>query len=107
VLKVNKCPLSTIETFAQEFAVRKDDDSLVQSTKDLDITVTSPKASESSASEVHSVSVHALDVLAEIYAEKDKKLAKLYLEGLADKYDTLRKGYWEFRIEKLGEIAVK
>ena len=103
VLKFNNRPLSTITTFAQEFAPLTDS-ILVESTKDLQISASDNISS--SASEVSTVSVHALDVLAQIYAEKDKKLAKLYLGGLA-KSDTMRKGYWEFRVEKLGEVAVQ
>jgi protein farnesyltransferase/geranylgeranyltransferase type-1 subunit alpha len=105
VLKFNNRPLSTITTFAQEFAPVNNDSLLVQSTKDLRISPSDNIGS--SASEVSTISVHALDVLAEIYAEKDKKLAKRYLGGLANKFDTMRKGYWEFRIEKLGDITVQ
>jgi hypothetical protein len=46
-----------------------------------------------------------MDVLAEIYAEKNPKQAKQLLQELAVKYDTLRKGYWQFRMEKLGQVA--
>lgn len=104
MLKVNNRPLSTIETFARQFA-SIDEGSLVQ--LDLKEDPTPTEISDSTAAEVQTVSVHALDVLAEIYAENDKKQAKLYLEKLADKYDTLRKGYWEFRIEKLQEVTVQ
>lgn len=43
-------------------------------------------------------SSHALDLLAEIYAEKgDKKQAELCLRRLAEKWDRIRAGYWEWR----------
>jgi hypothetical protein len=82
-----------------------DDENLSKAANDLSVHSTS--TSESTASEVPAVSVHALDVLAEINAQKNPKVAKRCLEELAIKYDTMRKGYWEFRMEKLGEVTVQ
>lgn len=46
----------------------------------------------------HVTSTHALDLLAEIYAEQgDKQKADLYLRRLAEKWDPIRAGYWEWR----------
>ncbi|KAK1754525.1 hypothetical protein QBC47DRAFT_384149 [Echria macrotheca] len=43
-------------------------------------------------------STHALDLLAEIYAEKgDKERADLCLRRLGEKWDRIRVGYWEWR----------
>lgn len=43
-------------------------------------------------------STHALDLLAEIYAEKgDKEKADLCLRRLGEKWDRIRVGYWEWR----------
>lgn len=43
-------------------------------------------------------STHALDLLAEIYAEKgEKEKADLCLRRLGDKWDQIRVGYWEWR----------
>ncbi|EAQ90571.1 hypothetical protein CHGG_02506 [Chaetomium globosum CBS 148.51] len=43
-------------------------------------------------------STHALDLLAEIYAEKgDKEKAELSLSRLGQKWDRIRVGYWEWR----------
>ena len=43
-------------------------------------------------------STHALDLLAEIYAEKgEKEQADLCLRRLAEKWDPIRVGYWEWR----------
>ncbi|KAK3327627.1 hypothetical protein B0T19DRAFT_441591 [Cercophora scortea] len=43
-------------------------------------------------------STHALDLLAEIYAEKrEKEKADLALRRLAEKWDRIRVGYWEWR----------
>jgi protein farnesyltransferase/geranylgeranyltransferase type-1 subunit alpha len=43
-------------------------------------------------------SSHALDLLAEIYAEKgDKELATTCLRRLGEKWDPIRYGYWEWR----------
>ena len=43
-------------------------------------------------------SAHALDLLAEIYAEKgDTERADLCLRRLGDKWDRIRVGYWEWR----------
>ena len=48
-------------------------------------------------------STHALDLLAEIYAEKgDKAKAELCLDRLANKWDPIRKGYWEWKRKCLG-----
>ena len=103
VLKKAKRPLSTIESFALEFAPGNPEDRLVQATEDIHID--DPLEAELDAAEVPTVSVHAMDVLAEIYAEKNPKQAKQLLQELAVKYDTLRKGYWQFRMEKLGQVA--
>lgn len=106
VLKKAKRPLSTIESFALEFAPRTSKDGLVQATKAMKIDGTATaELSEADPAEVPTVSIHALDVLAEIYAEKNPKLANELLQELAVKYDTLRKGYWEFRMERLGQVA--
>jgi hypothetical protein len=86
-----------------EFAPGNPEDRLVQATEGIQIDDL-PEA-ELDAAEVPTVSVHAMDVLAEIYAEKNPKQAKQLLQELAVKYDTLRKGYWQFRMEKLGQVA--
>jgi hypothetical protein len=105
VLKKANRDLSTIETFALEFAPPVDEDKLVQSTNDLTVNPTPTGLSQSTASEVSTVSIHAMDVLAEIYADKNPKLARFYLHELAEKYDTMRKGYWNFRMEKVGQVV--
>lgn len=47
-------------------------------------------------------STHALDLLAEIYAEKgDKDKAALCLDRLGDEWDRIRKGYWDWRKKTL------
>lgn len=47
-------------------------------------------------------STHALDLLAEIYAEKgDKGKADLSLRRLGEKWDRIRIGYWEWRRKSL------
>lgn len=104
VLKKTRRPFSSIESFAREFAPLDNTDFLTQSLKNS--TLDPASTTETSASEVPTVSVHALDILADIYAEKNPVLAKRCLEGLAGKYDTMRKGYWQFRMEKLGEVEV-
>ncbi len=54
-------------------------------------------------------STHALDLLAEIYAEKgEKDKADACLTRLAEKWDRVRAGYWEWRRKFLsadGEAA--
>ena len=87
-----------------EFAPRIDEDKLVGSSNELLLDIT-PVAdlTESTASEVPVVSIHAMDVLAEINAKRNPKLARWYLHELATRYDTMRKGYWGFRMETLGE----
>jgi len=73
ILRAAELPKSTLKDFAGEFAdVQKPDD-------------------------VHSS--HALDLLADIYAEEDnsKESAERALELLATKYDPIRANYWNFR----------
>ena len=100
-MKYAKRPLSTVETFALRFAPILNEKEVDQQLKGLNLDPPQSDVSVSAASEVSMVSVHAMDVLAEIYAEKEPNLAKLYLQHLAEKYDTMRKGYWNFLIEKL------
>lgn len=51
-------------------------------------------------------STHALDLLAEIYAEKgDKDKAVLCLDRLGDKWDRIRKGYWDWRKKTLTAVV--
>jgi protein farnesyltransferase/geranylgeranyltransferase type-1 subunit alpha len=48
-------------------------------------------------------SSHALDLLAEIYAEQGQNdKAALALRRLAEKWDKIRAGYWEWRLRELG-----
>jgi protein farnesyltransferase/geranylgeranyltransferase type-1 subunit alpha len=47
-------------------------------------------------------SSHALDFLAEVFQEKsDKDSARLYLQRLAQKWDPIREGYWNYRAAQL------
>lgn len=50
-------------------------------------------------------SSHALDFLAEVWAEKgEKEKADQALRLLGDKYDGVRRNYWEWRRAMLGEV---
>jgi len=77
VLRHAKLPASTLKEFALEFAP--------------------PERPE----DIHSS--HALDLLADIYAEEgDKKEeAAKVLDMLAQKYDPIRANYWKFRKAQL------
>lgn len=68
-----KLPKSTIKGFALEFASLEKPDDVCSS--------------------------HALDLLADIYAEEDNKKeeAKKALDLLATKYDPIRAHYWNYR----------
>jgi hypothetical protein len=73
IIRAAELPKSTLKDFAGEFAdVQRPDD-------------------------VHSS--HALDLLADIYAEEEnsKENAEKALELLATKYDPIRANYWNFR----------
>jgi protein farnesyltransferase/geranylgeranyltransferase type-1 subunit alpha len=74
MLRAAGLPKSTLKDFAGEFAdIQKPD-------------------------QVHSS--HALDLLADIYAEEDddgKRRAEQALDLLATKYDPIRASYWNFR----------
>ena len=49
-------------------------------------------------------SSHAIDWLAEIYAEQgEKEKARKCLEALGRKWDPIRKNYWDYRIKLMGE----
>ena len=54
-------------------------------------------------------SSHALDVLADIYAEQagKKKEAEKALDLLASKYDPIRAGYWNWRKSRLVETTAE
>ena len=56
--------------------------------------------------DVHSS--HALDLLADIYAEAEnsKENAQKALELLATKYDPIRANYWNFRIGMLDQPKI-
>jgi protein farnesyltransferase/geranylgeranyltransferase type-1 subunit alpha len=77
ILRAAQLPRSTIKDFALEFA-------------DLD-----------RPDEVYSS--HALDLLADIYAEEEnsKAEAEKALDLLATKYDPIRANYWNFRKDLL------
>ncbi|KAF4120701.1 protein farnesyltransferase/geranylgeranyltransferase type-1 subunit alpha [Geosmithia morbida] len=50
----------------------------------------------------HVKSSHALDLLADAYAKRgDKDRARLCLQRLADKWDPIREGYWNYRLREL------
>lgn len=47
-------------------------------------------------------SSHALDYLADVYAQKgDNEQAKLCLRRLGEKWDPIREGYWKYRVHQL------
>lgn len=73
ILRAAGLPKSTLKDFAGEFADVQDPDN------------------------VHSS--HALDLLADIYAEEEdgKRRAEQALDLLATKYDPIRASYWNFR----------
>ncbi|KAJ6781029.1 hypothetical protein PWT90_04931 [Aphanocladium album] len=51
-------------------------------------------------------SSHALDYLADVYAERgDGDKAKLCLQRLWEKWDPIREGYWRFRAQQLAQGA--
>ena len=53
-------------------------------------------------------SSHALDLLADVYAEeKDKERSGKALELLASRYDPIRKNYWNYRRSLLGLAQVE
>ena len=73
-------PLADIEAFAGQFAKNIGND-------ESDEKVTS---------------THAMDVLAAVAAEKgDTAQATLYLQRLAEKWDPIRAGYWQYRKQQL------
>jgi protein farnesyltransferase/geranylgeranyltransferase type-1 subunit alpha len=50
-------------------------------------------------------SSHAVEWLADVYAEAEKVKAVEMLTMLKEKYDPIRKNYWDYRIRQLGEVA--
>ena len=78
IVKKSGLPLSTLKDFVSQYA-----------------SVENPDAVRSS---------HALDLLADILAEEEhgKQQAGVALDLLAQKYDPIRKNYWEYRKNALG-----
>ncbi|KFA47902.1 hypothetical protein S40293_05132, partial [Stachybotrys chartarum IBT 40293] len=51
-------------------------------------------------------SSHALDMLAEIYADQgDRDRSRLALQRLGEKWDPVREGYWKYRVSQLETAA--
>lgn len=50
-------------------------------------------------------SSHALEWLADVYAEGRGEKAAEMLTLLKEKYDPIRKNYWDYRIRMLGQVA--
>lgn len=75
-------PKSTVKSFASEFA-----------------DIESPD---------HVYSSHALDLLADIYAEDEnnKESAEKALDLLATRYDPIRANYWKYRKSQLSQPEV-
>ncbi|KAF2645969.1 farnesyltransferas-like protein [Massarina eburnea CBS 473.64] len=82
IVREAKLPVSTLKDFALEFADMRRPDDIYSS--------------------------HALDLLADIYAEEEngKEEAKKALELLASKYDPIRAHYWNFRKGLLDQSGV-
>ena len=77
ILKNQKTGLADLRSFAEEFADLENEDKVRSS--------------------------HALDFLADLYAEREEKSqADKALELLATKYDPIRKNYWNYRRSLLG-----
>lgn len=81
ILRAAQLPKSTIKSFATEFAD-------IQSPDDV-------------------YSSHALDLLADIYAEEsNKESAEKALDLLATRYDPIRANYWNYRKGLLSQPEV-
>lgn len=83
LLKKSGLPLSTVESLCQKYA-----------------PVGTPENIRSS---------HALDILAEIYAERPggRDAAVQALDLLASKYDPIRLSYWRYRKTTIKEITAQ
>ncbi|KAL1894727.1 CAAX geranylgeranyltransferase alpha subunit [Sporothrix stenoceras] len=77
-------PLASVDEFAQQF-------------------VTGVGSGDNESGE-EVKSTHAMDFLASVYEEKgDKAQAAVYLQRLAEKWDPIRAGYWQYRKQQLGQ----
>ncbi|OAA54312.1 farnesyltransferase alpha subunit ram2 [Niveomyces insectorum RCEF 264] len=77
-------PLASVETFAAQFVAN----------------ISSDEGDATSDETVKST--HAMDLLAAVYAEQgDTARADLYWRRLAEKWDPIRAGYWQYRRQQL------
>ncbi len=91
VLKHEKQPLSSIREFIELYAQERDAE------KDI-VDVENPPPGP----DAELPCVFAVEALADIYeAESEQEKAKDLWKLLADKYDTVRKRYWEWRIREM------
>lgn len=82
ILRAAQLPKSTVKSFATEFADLESPDDVYSS--------------------------HALDLLADIYAEEEnnKESAEKALDLLATRYDPIRANYWNYRKGLLSQSEV-
>ncbi len=88
-------PLSDLKSFAEQFAGDGGETDDGNGDEDQEWHVDVEEGVRSS---------HALDLLADIYAEVgEKERARRTLEALGRRWDPVRKGYWDWRVALLDE----
>lgn len=96
ILRHTSTPLSDLVSFAEGFV-----------TPELLLLVHSNNNNSSESSENQIKSSHALDFLADAYAEQgENEKAGKVLELLGTKADPIRRNYWEFKRRELGLVGV-
>ncbi|KAK5096620.1 CAAX geranylgeranyltransferase alpha subunit [Lithohypha guttulata] len=98
--------ITTLRAFCEEF-LGPEGDLWTDQWVDVELEDPATKETRVERQEIGVRSSHAVEWLSEIYSKdetaKDEARAKECLRALAEKWDPIRKGYWDYKLSKLEE----